>query len=59
MELREDPSQPKSNIDDQNSNNHPSAKQRWALLRNIGSVAFHHPRLEGKERVPNKTNGVC
>ncbi|KAI9288643.1 pyridoxal phosphate-dependent transferase [Umbelopsis sp. AD052] len=44
---------------EENRNNHPSAKQRWALLRNIGSVAFHHPQLEGKERVPNKTNGVC
>ncbi|GAB5586771.1 hypothetical protein Unana1_01671 [Umbelopsis nana] len=39
-------------------NRHPSAKQRWALLRNVGAVAFHHRNHEDKDRVA-KTNGVC
>jgi len=37
---------------------HPTAKQRWALLRNVGALAFKHNNHEDKDRVP-KTNGVC
>ncbi|KAG2185024.1 hypothetical protein INT43_000937 [Umbelopsis isabellina] len=39
-------------------NHHRNAKQRWALLRNIGALAFAKNH-EKEGQLPTKHNGVC
>lgn len=40
------------------SHHHRNAKQRWALLRNIGALAFTKNH-EKEGQLPAKHNGVC